>query len=74
MAANVSVGDARAKSKAAATEQGRSGDLYSCEIPILVNGVERGVMKLEYFVPEELTNNQVAQHLAAGLYVRWIAS
>lgn len=72
MAAAVTLGDARAKSKTAIDYHGRTGQLYRCELPILVNGVERGFLDLEIAVADDVSNQEAIERLQAGLKSRWI--
>lgn len=63
----VTLGDARNKTKV--VENGI--ERYHCDVPIIVNGTERGVLNLNIAIPEAKTNAEVAAWLASGLRVEW---
>lgn len=45
--------------------------MYTTEVPILVNGVDRGHYIVQFFFPDSMTNAQAAAILAEGMTVRW---
>lgn len=47
------------------------GRMYTTEVPILVNGVDRGHYIVQFFFPDSMTNAQAAAILAEGMTVRW---
>lgn len=47
------------------------GRVYTSEVPILVNGVDRGHYKVELFVPDSMSNAEAIAMLAEGFSVRW---
>jgi hypothetical protein len=67
MAVAVTVGDLRGKSKTTIPDSQR----YGGDIPLIVGGVERGVIRVEFDVPDERTNAEVLAALASGMFVRF---
>lgn len=47
------------------------GRMYTSEVPILVNGVDRGHYIVKLFFPDSMTNAECAAILAEGMFVRW---
>lgn len=47
------------------------GKMYQSEVPILVNGIDRGHYIVQFFMPDSMTNAEAAAILANGMSVRW---
>lgn len=48
-----------------------SGKMYTSEVPILVNGVDRGHYFVRFFFPDSMSNAEAIAILANGMTVRW---
>lgn len=69
MAVAVSIGEARNK-RAPARAGGR---LYGCDLPILVDGVERGLVSLNIFIPDSTSPAEARALIESGLSVTFNA-
>jgi hypothetical protein len=72
MAVAITVGDLRNKSKTRTADD--LSDRYTGDIPIVVGGIERGVMTVSIVVQDAMTNTQVLGMLDAGFSVTFNGS